>query len=63
MFHLLNEYAKLLKFKQTIPLGAVELCLETMACPKKGMRKDFMSESMVKAPSKTTPCNFPPHDP
>ncbi|KAL5565623.1 hypothetical protein UlMin_028787 [Ulmus minor] len=63
MFHLLNEYAKLLKFKPTIPPGTVELCAETMACPATGLWKDFMVESMVKSPSQTTPCNLPPHDP
>ncbi|KAL5565625.1 hypothetical protein UlMin_028789, partial [Ulmus minor] len=62
MFHLLNEYAKLLKFKPTIPSGAVELCVETMACPTIGPWKDFMVESMVKSPSQTTPCNLPSHD-
>ncbi|KAL5565614.1 hypothetical protein UlMin_028778 [Ulmus minor] len=63
MFHLLNEYAKLLKFKPTIPLGAVELCSETLACPKNGTWKDFMAESMVNSSKETTPCNLPPHDP
>uniref|UniRef100_F6I5Z6 Glycosyl transferase CAP10 domain-containing protein n=1 Tax=Vitis vinifera TaxID=29760 RepID=F6I5Z6_VITVI len=32
MFHLLNEYSKLLKFKPAVLPGAVELCLETMDC-------------------------------
>lgn len=64
MFHLLSEYAKLLKFKPTIPSGAVELCSETMACPADGVWKKFMVESMVKSPSDTIPCTLPPpYDP
>ena len=64
MFHLLNEYANLLKFKPSIPRGAVELCSETMACPAKGTWETFMVESMVKSPSDLTPCTLPPpYDP
>ena len=60
MFHLLNEYAKLLRFKPTIPRRAVEFCSESMACPSKGLRKDFMIESMVTSPSGSEPCTMPP---
>ncbi|OVA06882.1 Lipopolysaccharide-modifying protein [Macleaya cordata] len=60
MFHLLNEYAKLLRYKPTIPPKAVELCSETMACPANGFTKKFMMESMVKYPSDTGPCTIPP---
>ncbi|KAF8379484.1 hypothetical protein HHK36_028919 [Tetracentron sinense] len=64
MFHLLNEYAKLLKFKPTIPREAVEICSETMACPAEGIEKKFMMESLVKAPTDTSPCTMPPpYDP
>ena len=64
MFHLLNEYAKLLKFKPSIPPGAVELCSEIMACPAIGTLEKFMVESMVKSPSDSTPCTLPsPYDP
>jgi hypothetical protein len=64
MFHLLNEYAKLLKFKPSIPLGAVELCSEIMACRAIGTWEKFMVESMVKSPSDSTPCTLPsPYDP
>ncbi|XWS50520.1 hypothetical protein CRYUN_Cryun12cG0093700 [Craigia yunnanensis] len=63
MFHLLSEYAKLLRFKPTVPRKAVEFCSETMACPAEGL-KDFMMESMVKGPSVTSPCTMPPpYDP
>ncbi|XP_034709621.1 protein O-glucosyltransferase 1-like [Vitis riparia] len=64
MFHLLNEYAKLLKFKPTIPPGAVEVCAETMACPVEGAWRKFMEESLEKIPTDTTPCSLPPpYDP
>ena len=60
MFHLLNEYAKLLTFKPTIPKKAVELCSESMACSSQGLTKDFMIGSMVTSPSDGEPCKLPP---
>lgn len=60
MFHLLNQYAKLLKFKPMAPDGAVEVCSETMACMANGLEKKFMMESLVKGPSITSPCTLPP---
>lgn len=60
MFHLLNEYAKLLKFKPQVPEGAVELCSEIMACPADGLERKFMIKSFVKSPSITSPCTIPP---
>ncbi|KAK4578302.1 hypothetical protein RGQ29_028427 [Quercus rubra] len=63
MFHLLSEYSKLLKFEPTIPLGAHEVCSETMAC-QEGSKfwriKNFMVESMVKSPRNRLPCTMPP---
>ncbi|XP_004309206.1 PREDICTED: O-glucosyltransferase rumi homolog [Fragaria vesca subsp. vesca] len=64
MFHLLSEYAKLLRFKPTVPPEAIELCSETMACQAEGLEKKFMMESMVKGPAVTSPCTMPPpYDP
>ncbi|EXC27339.1 hypothetical protein L484_001075 [Morus notabilis] len=40
MFHLLNEYAKLLQFKPTIPQNAVEFCSESMAFTAWGLGKE-----------------------
>ncbi|RZC62115.1 hypothetical protein C5167_023913 [Papaver somniferum] len=60
MLHLLTAYAKLMKYKPIVPPGAVEICFESMACLEKGIRRQFMMESMVKAPSKTKPCTLPP---
>ncbi|KAK2989080.1 hypothetical protein RJ640_018869 [Escallonia rubra] len=64
MFHLLNEYAKLLRFEPRVPEGVEELCSETMACNGIGNEKKFMMESLVKSPSLTSPCTLPPpYDP
>ncbi|KDP22278.1 hypothetical protein JCGZ_26109 [Jatropha curcas] len=64
MFHLLNQYAKLLTFKPVRPPKAIELCSESMACPFNGVGKEFMIESLVKSPEETSPCTIlPPHDP
>ena len=60
MFHLLSMYAKLLKYKPTVPPGAVEFCPDSMACSVEGLRKDYLIESMVKSPSDTGPCIMPP---
>lgn len=60
MFHLLNEYAKLLKFEPKIPEKAVEICSELMACNANGTAKKFKMESLVKGPSLTSPCTMPP---
>ncbi|XP_065858239.1 uncharacterized protein [Euphorbia lathyris] len=60
MFHLLNEYAKLLKFEPEIPEGAMELCSEIMGCSAEGLERKFMEESLVKSPKVTGPCSIPP---
>ncbi|KAL3524275.1 hypothetical protein ACH5RR_017109 [Cinchona calisaya] len=64
MFHLLSEYAKLLKYKPSVPPKATELCSESMACPAQGLEKKFMTESTVRGPNIETPCIMPPpYDP
>ncbi|KAH7538016.1 hypothetical protein FEM48_Zijuj03G0154600 [Ziziphus jujuba var. spinosa] len=60
MFHVLNEYAKLLQFKPTVPRKAIGLCSEAMACFAQGLTKKFMMESMVKGPAESGPCTIPP---
>lgn len=60
MFHLLNEYAKLLRFEPRVPEGATHLCSESLACPADESEKKFMTESLVKSPSVTDPCTMPP---
>ncbi|XP_065859482.1 uncharacterized protein [Euphorbia lathyris] len=64
MFHLLKEYAKLQRFKPRIPLGAEELCSESMACRFDGEIRNLMEDSMVISPSDKGPCVMPPpYDP
>uniref|UniRef100_A0A5B7BFV0 Glycosyl transferase CAP10 domain-containing protein n=1 Tax=Davidia involucrata TaxID=16924 RepID=A0A5B7BFV0_DAVIN len=64
MFHLLYEYAKLLKYQPIVPQGAVEVCSETLACSGKGLKKKYKINSMVKGPADTSPCTMPPpYDP
>ncbi|KAL1540157.1 O-glucosyltransferase rumi [Salvia divinorum] len=60
MFHLLNEYAKLFKYKPKIPPDATELCTEALACHAHGKWREFMEESLEKFPSDSPPCTMPP---
>ncbi|CAI9764841.1 unnamed protein product [Fraxinus pennsylvanica] len=59
MFHLLNEYSKLLKYKPAVPKGAVEVCSETMVCSVEGLKKKLRIDSMVKGPADSSPCTLP----
>ncbi|KZV46930.1 O-glucosyltransferase rumi [Dorcoceras hygrometricum] len=64
MFHVLNQYAKLLKYKPTAPEGASEICFESIACPAEGFRKKCLDESMVGGLVDSSPCTMaPPYDP
>ncbi|MBA0656040.1 hypothetical protein Goklo_008440 [Gossypium klotzschianum] len=60
MFHLLNEYSKLLKYKPTVPSKARRICVESTACKQKGVWKEFLFQSLVKSPSNKPPCELPP---
>ncbi|KAF2607111.1 hypothetical protein F2Q68_00045170 [Brassica cretica] len=63
MFHLLNEYAKLLKFKVNVPSDAEEITPESLGCAATERWRDFMAESMVMSPSEEFPCDMvPPYD-
>ncbi|XP_051121593.1 uncharacterized protein LOC127244999 [Andrographis paniculata] len=65
MFHLLSAYAKLLKYKPTVPKKAVELCSEAMACAAAdGTAKKFMMNSLVNGAAMAEACRMPPpYDP
>ncbi|KAL3521530.1 hypothetical protein ACH5RR_019679 [Cinchona calisaya] len=64
MFHLLKSYGDLFKYKPRIPPKAVQLCLESMACPTSGLKKKYLMESRIKGPSDSPPCSMPPpYDP
>lgn len=63
MFHLLNEYSKLLKVKPTVPPDAIEFCAESMVCHrgrKRKLIKNFMLESMLNFSQFSSPCKLPP---
>ncbi|CAN6931122.1 unnamed protein product [Brassica oleracea] len=63
MFHLLNEYAKLLKFKVNVPSDAEEITPESLGCAATERWRDFMAKSMVMSPSEEFPCDMvPPYD-
>lgn len=63
MLHLLTEYAKLLRYKPTIPEKATSICIESMAFHAKDPVKKFMLDSMVKSVSDFEPCSLlPPFD-
>ncbi|GMH00527.1 hypothetical protein Nepgr_002366 [Nepenthes gracilis] len=60
MFHLLSEYARLLRYKPIPPPGAAQVCSESMACAAQGLEKQWKLESLVMAPSRVGPCSLPP---
>lgn len=62
MLHLLTEYSKLLTFKPTKPEGAMDLCLESVACPSQGKVREFLEQSMAAEPipDSAEPCGLPP---
>ncbi|PKU63050.1 O-glucosyltransferase rumi homolog isoform X1 [Dendrobium catenatum] len=60
MLHLLTEYSKLLTFKPTKPEEAMDLCLESVACPFQGKIRDSLMESMsMEATNDSEPCSLP----
>ncbi|XP_010672155.2 uncharacterized protein LOC104888778 [Beta vulgaris subsp. vulgaris] len=64
MFHVLYEYAKLFKYRPTVPEGAVELCSDRFACSPMGLEATYKIETMVNGPSEKGPCQLPPpYDP
>ena len=60
MLHVLTQYAALLRYKPTVPARAVELCAESMACPRSGRQREFMMESREKHVATHDPCTLPP---
>jgi protein glucosyltransferase len=59
MLHLLTHYARLLRYRPTVPENATELCLESMACTASGCAREFMMESMEKYVADYEPCALP----
>uniref|UniRef100_A0A0E0KT81 Glycosyl transferase CAP10 domain-containing protein n=1 Tax=Oryza punctata TaxID=4537 RepID=A0A0E0KT81_ORYPU len=60
MFHLLTEYAKLLKYKPTVPDRAVEVTVESMTRGRRGRERQFMVDTMVEDSGTGEPCELPP---
>lgn len=60
MLHLLTEYAKLLRYKPSVPENATELCLESIACRAPTNVKKLLLESMEKSTHEAEPCSLPP---
>ncbi|RWW50613.1 hypothetical protein BHE74_00043120 [Ensete ventricosum] len=60
MLHVLTEYAKLLRYKPTVPEKATELCFESMACTAQDNVKRLLLESMEKSTHVSEPCTLPP---
>ncbi|CAN6172566.1 unnamed protein product [Urochloa humidicola] len=60
MLHLLTEYAKLLRYKPTVPEKAVEICTESIACPARGLHRECMMDSMERHVAGFDPCTMPP---
>ncbi|TVU12562.1 hypothetical protein EJB05_46213, partial [Eragrostis curvula] len=60
MLHLLTEYAKLLRYKPTVPENAVEICTESIACRARGLHRDCMTETMETHVAGYQPCTLPP---
>ena len=58
MFHSLNAYAKLLKYKPSVSKKAVEYCSETITCFANEAEKEYMKNSMVKTASQWPPCKM-----
>lgn len=58
MFHSLNAYAKLLKYKPSVTRNAVEYCSETITCFANEIEKEYMKKSMVKTASQSLPCTL-----
>ncbi|EPS69952.1 hypothetical protein M569_04809 [Genlisea aurea] len=60
MYHLLNEYAKLMTYKPSPPAAGREICAESLACFESGTVRRFMDESLETLPADSSPCELPP---
>lgn len=59
MFHVLNEYAKLLKYKPSVPENAVECWSETIVCfAETEAQKKCMEDSIITSASPSPPCKL-----
>jgi hypothetical protein len=58
MFHILNEYSKLLKYKPSVSEKAAEYCSETIFCFANEAEEDYMKDSVVTTASASPPCKL-----
>ncbi|KAK3141953.1 hypothetical protein QOZ80_4BG0340290 [Eleusine coracana subsp. coracana] len=58
MFHLLTEYAKLLRYKPAVPRGAAEVTVESMTRGRRGLQRQFMMDTLVNQSSGQQPCRL-----
>lgn len=61
MYHLINEYSKLLDFKPVRPQNALEVCYDSLLCYADEKKRSFLERSTA-YPSLSPPCRLPPHD-
>ncbi|CAN6268681.1 unnamed protein product [Urochloa humidicola] len=47
MFHLLTEYARLLRYKPSVPRGAKEVTVRSMMRGRRGLQRQFMTDTVV----------------
>ena len=59
MFHLLSEYARLLRYRPTVPDGAVEVTVRSMARGRRGLEREFMAGTAVNVSGSAEPCELP----
>ncbi|KAG9143480.1 hypothetical protein Leryth_016486 [Lithospermum erythrorhizon] len=59
MYHLINEYSKLLDFTPQRPSSAVDVCAESILCFADKKQKSFLTASVTQ-PSPSPPCTLPP---
>ncbi|KAJ4725584.1 O-glucosyltransferase rumi [Melia azedarach] len=57
MFHLINEYSKLLDFKPAPPSSSLEACMESLLCLADPMQRKFL-EKATAYPSVAPPCRL-----
>ncbi|XP_057828394.2 uncharacterized protein LOC131039621 [Cryptomeria japonica] len=58
MFHVLTQYAKLLKYKPSVSENSVEYCSEAMMCFANEVEKQYMKDTLITTRSPSPPCNI-----
>lgn len=61
MFHLINEYSKLQKFKPVRPSSSLEVCAESLLCLADPKQRKLLERSTAH-PSPNPPCSLQPAD-